>query len=357
LRFEQITFTRFIAAISVVVFHVGLSIYPFSSSNLNFIFGRANIAVSYFFILSGFIMIIAYNKSSKIKILDFYKNRIARIYPVFIISVLLMALFFFFIEHFRELLAYNDSFLCLSGIQAWIPQKALVCNFPSWSLSVELFFYALFPLLYNKVYQKVPLKIVAAFIIVFWVISQVFFYKFTKTAFFAENLPATYNFALYFPLMHLNQFLMGNLGGLFFVRYLYAKQGKYDLHILFCLVLFYLSFKYPTSLDYHNGLLAVLFIPIIILIVLNTGFITKIFQLKPFVFLGEISYSIYILQWPLWLWVNKSLEHYQIVDKTVVFYIYILILIAFSSLCCVLIEKPITRWLKNKRQSLKGKPA
>ncbi|MDW5290748.1 hypothetical protein [Formosa sp. PL04] len=60
MRLEQITFTRFLAAISIVIFHHGKNIFPFNQEGVSFIIKQANIGVSYFFILSGFVMVIAY---------------------------------------------------------------------------------------------------------------------------------------------------------------------------------------------------------------------------------------------------------------------------------------------------------
>jgi hypothetical protein len=66
MRIEQLTFTRFIAAVAVVIFHFGREVFPFQHPILQPLVLSANIGVSYFFILSGFVMIIAYNKQPNI---------------------------------------------------------------------------------------------------------------------------------------------------------------------------------------------------------------------------------------------------------------------------------------------------
>ena len=90
MRIEQLTFTRFLAAISIVIFHYGDQIFLFNNKYVQFIFGQANIGVSYFFILSGFVMIIAYNTNSKINFFQYLKNRLARIYPVYLFAIFLL---------------------------------------------------------------------------------------------------------------------------------------------------------------------------------------------------------------------------------------------------------------------------
>jgi peptidoglycan/LPS O-acetylase OafA/YrhL len=87
MRIEQLTFTRFIAAVSIVIFHFGSGRFPLNILYPQFIFKQANVSVSYFFILSGFVMIVAYHKNSNIDFIAYMKNRFARIYPVYFIAI------------------------------------------------------------------------------------------------------------------------------------------------------------------------------------------------------------------------------------------------------------------------------
>jgi len=48
MRIEQLTFTRFLAAISIVIYHYGKNIFPFNHEITSFIFRQANLGVSYF---------------------------------------------------------------------------------------------------------------------------------------------------------------------------------------------------------------------------------------------------------------------------------------------------------------------
>ena len=59
MKLEQLTFTRYIAALSVVFFHYGAWVFPANIPWLNPILAAGPIAVSYFYVLSGFIMAIA----------------------------------------------------------------------------------------------------------------------------------------------------------------------------------------------------------------------------------------------------------------------------------------------------------
>lgn len=96
MRIEQLTFTRFIAAIAIVIFHFGKESYLFNSDYVSFIFRQAHLGVSYFFILSGFVMIIAYGNKKNINFIEYIKNRLARIYPVYLLAIVLFLSVTFF---------------------------------------------------------------------------------------------------------------------------------------------------------------------------------------------------------------------------------------------------------------------
>lgn len=98
MRIDQLTFTRFIAAILMAIFHFEKESPLFNNSYLDFIIRKANIGVSYFFVLSGFVMIIAYSNQKKIYWKTYLKNRFARIYPIYFSSLLLVLFGQFFIK-------------------------------------------------------------------------------------------------------------------------------------------------------------------------------------------------------------------------------------------------------------------
>jgi len=344
MRIDQITFTRFLAAMAIVVFHYGNNIFPFDSDSVSFLFTQAYIGVSYFFILSGFVMIIAYGNKPNINTLEYYKNRFARIYPIYFLAILLV------LFHRHISLSYTkiyDVILNILAVQAWVPGKALSINTPGWSLSVEFLFYAIFPFLFNFIYNnrnRVKKSIIPIVLIFF--ISQFLLQWFVRSNYY-EGFPSkSHDLIHYFPLMHLNEFLMGNLAGLLYINKLKEKKRNYDILILVVLALIVLAFKYPMGLNYHDGLMAVLFIPLILLISLNNGIITSILKIKFFVFLGEISFGIYILQLPIFLWCSYMFSYLAIVDKTIIFYSSVLILIGISSISYILIETPLRNMIK-----------
>lgn len=337
MRVDQITFTRFLAAISIVIYHFGQQSFFYNNVITGVLLKHANIGVSYFFVLSGFVMILAY-KSLHVNPLKYYINRFARVYPVLFFSLLLLLFIKIILSKHIDITQLALSIFCL---QAWVDGYALTLNGPAWSLSVEFFFYALFPLLLLS-YEKIPLLKITVYALLFWLVSQFVFHLL-----FYNNYAINYFF--YNPLLHLNEFVVGNLAGLIFV----SKKQMLDNVviklsfgltpvIIFLLVIIYLLLYFSLPVNYHNGLLAVLFAFLIIALSLDKGIISNLFGTKVFVFLGEISYSIYILQLPV-----KSLT--DIVSKILKlnfgFTGYLVILIISSSLTYLIIEKPVRSFI------------
>ncbi len=345
MRIEQLTFTRFIAAIAIVIFHYGKGSFLFNNKYVSFIFEQANIGVSYFFVLSGFVMIIAYNNNTFINSLSYLKNRFARVYPVYFLAILLTV-----VIYFTNGIKVLDLFLNLFMIQAWFPDKALTVNFPGWSLSVEMFFYISFPFLFNWFYKNGYKKRLAFYILFFWLLSQILFHFLLKDNSIMIT-PFSKNDFYYIPLLHFNEFLVGNLAGLFFIDKLKDKKGNYSVYIMIIFLLLILLLRYPFGFEYHNGLLCVLFIPLIFFVSLNQDYLNTLLNKRIFIFLGEISFGIYILQRPIWKILSPHIfEKYLGLDKekdfTTSFFIRFFLLIFISSLSYLYFETPIRNKIK-----------
>jgi len=336
-KISQITFTRFVAAMAIVISHFNKDLFLYKIDYISNLFLRANVGVSYFFILSGFIMIIAYHKKDKIDYLEFYKNRFARIYPLYMLGFLL-----YFVTRY-EMFDWYKLVLYGLGIQSWIPGEAMILNFPGWSISVEFFFYLLFPFLYNYFYSKKN-KTIWIFAIGLWLITQVFSNLYPVYRAYEGPHTKSHEFLFYFPFWHLNEFLIGNLAGIFFVRN--YKQKNYDRQVIVVFLLILVSLMF-VPLFYHNGLMALLFVPAIILISANNGRVSRFFSLKPLEYLGEISYGIYITHIPVLYLVREFLEwqHYTF-SIDIVFVIYIIVMLFSSAIFYQFIEKPMRDLLR-----------
>lgn len=151
---SQLTFTRFIAAVAIVFFHYRQGVFTTNIDFIEQIKSNLNLGVSYFYVLSGFVMMLAYGNRPSVNSRSYYINRFARIYPLHIFASLIVIIVSILISlnyleyyHFPQVRVLIEHVFL---IQAWFPQDALTLNFVSWSISVEAFFYICFPFLFNN---------------------------------------------------------------------------------------------------------------------------------------------------------------------------------------------------------------
>jgi peptidoglycan/LPS O-acetylase OafA/YrhL len=338
MRLEQLTFTRFIAAVSIVFFHYGQKLYPINSEGFKFIIGQANTGVSYFFILSGFVMMIAYQQNERIAVWAYYKNRFARIYPVYLIGLLCVWPMDHLLNNVPSLMTHV--FL----VQAFFPEWVLDYNLPAWSVSVELFFYALFPILFNLLYRKRHWwKGIGISVLLFWLISQgILHYLLNQIT--ADKVPMySESFVFYSPLLHLNEFLLGNISAMIFIRYYRTHSKDYTMALLGIVCLMIVALKFNTVFNFHNGLLAVFFVPFILALSLNTGKINTWLARPLLVYLGDISYRLYIYQYPIFHYCKGIQTGSTWLD----FLIKFVLLIAVSALSYTYVETPLRKRIKD----------
>ena len=70
-------------------------------------------------------------------------------------------------------------------------------------------------------------------------------------------------------------------------------------------------------------------------------------------FLGEISYSIYILQKPIFYCAKWIMKYLNINNGTIVFYSALFILIIISGVSFKYFETPLRRKINRKRRAMK----
>ncbi len=357
---DQITFTRFVAALTVVFFHYGQNIFP---ANIPFLFENVTagpIAVGYFYVLSGFIMAIAYYKPETdhttlpaINKRKYWIARFARIYPVYILALLIIVA-----AKFRTLADnYAVLPLHLAMLQAWIPGYPITLNTPGWSLSVEAFFYLCFPFLLNHVHDKGTKKLIIACALL-WLLTQlVLMLAINSEAYQPKN--HLHDFVYYNPLMHINSFIAGMLTGVFFKRLNQADPIKNStptrwLLFSFFLIIFliwarpYLETMTGLNIAYTNGLMAPAFLLFIVLLGQDRGIISSLLKHRWLILLGEASYSLYILQKPIHGLYDKIITPRLPLSETLHFYIFLLLLIALSILSFKYFETPMRRYLRRR---------
>jgi peptidoglycan/LPS O-acetylase OafA/YrhL len=325
------------------VFHYGKNIYPFNHEAIEYLFNQAYFGVSYFFILSGFVMIVAYGNSDKIEFGDYIKRRFARIYPVYGLAIIIL-LTYFIILH--RPINFIGLVLNIALVQSWIPGEALSFNSPGWSLSVEMFFYFSFPFLFNLFYKKYNLDKLILIVSTFFIFSQIVLHTLLYSTFYKGFPSKSHDLIFYFPLMHFSEFLIGNIAGMLFLKG--PSSRNFDFPIIGLIVLMVILLRFQIGVNYHNGMLAFIFIPLITLLSSNSGVLTRIFSMKVPVFLGEISYGIYILQKPTFDWINLIMRFLNINNSILIFYSGLGALIITSAISFKYIEAPLRRIISKK---------
>ncbi|MEP6870904.1 MAG: acyltransferase [Anaerolineaceae bacterium] len=144
-RLDSLTGLRFFAAFPVVMHHFT------SFAQLPLIWhwaGFGSTGVSFFFVLSGFVLTWSFVPGDTAP--RFYWRRFARVWPLHLVTTLLAVPVFYM---WRDVpMDWTGVILSLFLLHAWVPAVNIYFagNPASWSLSCELFFYAIHPFLVRK---------------------------------------------------------------------------------------------------------------------------------------------------------------------------------------------------------------
>ncbi len=307
-----LTALRFVAAAYVLAFHfAGHEVGRAAMPDAVFL-GYSG--VTFFFLLSGFILAYNYQRvdlSPRAARLRFLRARVARVYPVYLLGLAIGLPWFVVwtakvVPPLQTLMA-SGAVLAPLGLHAWVPGAACSLDCPSWSVSAELFFYALFPLLLPPALGRPGLTALAT--LAAWAAS-------TALAILAWNrfapglsliAPTTDAATLlaqaikYNPLLRLPEFVAGLL---LFVLW---RRVRLPLPLLLAaagaaaLILVAGVGTIPEPLM-HNGLTALVWAPVILAgAQVRTGPLTAGW----FVFLGRISFALYLLHVPAYAFVSS----------------------------------------------------
>jgi len=229
-RLPALTSLRFLAAFHVALFHMNEIGVLQGPPWLKVFAGIGYVGVSFFFVLSGFILVYTY-AGRNIVLRDFWQTRFARIYPAYLFALLLTSPFWIIgaLKMHVPFFAFGERHFALTSalvvllLQSWVPGAALSWNAVSWSLSVEALFYLIFPFVLLR-FGKFSRKVLWTTIPVCWLaglaISGGFLAMRPAGAPYVSSADwsAAVNFVKFFPLVRLPEFLMGMACGFLFLR-------------------------------------------------------------------------------------------------------------------------------------------
>jgi peptidoglycan/LPS O-acetylase OafA/YrhL len=148
-KVHPLTSIRFFAAFYVVLYHTRWGVTPGSALDQSLSMGTAS--VSFFFLLSGYILALVYLRDGQpVPKRKFYVARFARIYPLYFASLVAdtpFAISFRVAQYGLKHAIERIAVLFAGSIvmqQMWLQASAGI-NGPGWSLCVETVFYLSFP--------------------------------------------------------------------------------------------------------------------------------------------------------------------------------------------------------------------
>lgn len=305
-RLPALTGLRIFAALAVYFSHVGV---PHNAPKVLATFMEAGYAgVTIFFVLSGFVLAVNYFRQMTslhiVPAYNYFIARIARVYPLYV-----LLLFYFVVSMHAHGESVTGWWQNLLVIQTWSPDIARAYSFdaPSWSVSVEFFLYACFPLLIPLFAR---LRSVRSILTAAGVVTAAMF---ALTAWFALSGkghlsmldPASAHRWLYrTPLTRLGDFALGILAAqLFTLTRSDPRVERWSRRLApACAVLIVALMCWPTlfftawSWDFAYAIPGVVLI--FALAAAPAGWLAKLLSIGAIVLLGEASYAFYLVHDP-----------------------------------------------------------
>lgn len=343
---------RAIAVISVIIYHL----------NENWLSGGF-LGVDIFFVISGFLItgiIITEIQQNSFSFKQFYTRRIKRIYPAFITAMALVSFIasvIFIYNDFNQLrktielaIAFLSNFY-LGLTQGYFDLSANenpVLHI--WSLAVEEQYYLIFPFILILAYKKFR-EIKVLFIITLILFFILLATSFVSANFYKEVLhqPNIY----YLSNLRFPELLVGSLLAIYHNlsnKVQLSKQVNNILAILSTLLLFSCLFLMNNNIAYIPGITLILpciFTALIIHTTSQNNIVKLCLSNKAIVFIGKISYSLYLYHWIFIAFAYYITGEKQINNQSIA----IVLTIIFSVLSYYLIEQPIRKSKLNFKQS------
>ncbi|MDF2523220.1 MAG: acyltransferase [Clostridiales bacterium] len=316
---DVLTSFRFIAAFFVFLHHT-----------INSGLGFGERGVTYFFILSGFILAYRYyekfyQRLEARDVLSFYSSRLSRIYPVHLLTFI-VAIIFILIAPSHFYLRNAPANLLL--MQSLFPKDVFTFNPAAWSLSVEMTFYIIFPFLIfalSKVILRSKHVSDIRFSTLFTLLILILLVQAAVVLYVKDTQPPM---SLRWWLMYVSPFRATDfsIGVILSLIYMKCKKGRifignsgasakqnlvFTLFEIAAVLLVLVSFFKPIY-KLNAAMFSVNYVPSLAFLILvfsfQNGFLSKVLKHKAFVFLGEISFSFFMLHYFVMAFFHETLN-------------------------------------------------
>lgn len=313
-KLKPLTSLRFFAAFAIVLHHVNGSFGVPQIAGVNLAAG-----VSFFFVLSGFILTYVYpDLPSRAVTFQFLIARIARVWPAYIVG---MVVALFINPEQRSLMTMNLPTHLLTNIlmiQTWVPLNWYNFSFdgPEWSISTEFAFYLLFPFLLINLRRTWWIKLILSFLLILALVETCVILHAQPSKSQFDGI-TTYAIFYLHPIVRVFEFIVGMCAAVVwtkvkpFLKMPVLLGTLVEIGALLSVAFYtpvagilyqYVSFLHsePATVWYnYQGALILPFALVIFVMASELGWIGRALSISPLVILGEISYSIYILHVPI----------------------------------------------------------
>ena len=314
-RKDHIDFLRFIAVISVILFHFQLDFFQG---------GFAGVDV--FFVISGFLIskqIIKKQSSSTFSYASFYKRRFLRLYPSLLFTVFLTYTLSIFIlsPTFFKNLSYStissyfvySNFYFLLQADYFNLTNHLKPLLHTWSLSIEEQFYFLWPILTAIYIRYKKFNVIIFITTLSFLLNILYVFEFS----FLDQIPYLKNLSKSSQVFYLLPFRIYELGiGAIAAIYEDKFPKKHSNLYSFVSILIIITYMFMDIKDvYIPGIYCLplcLATAVFILSADSNKIIAKLYT-KPIKYIAVSSYSLYLIHWPIIVLANHIYKEFSLV--------------------------------------------
>jgi peptidoglycan/LPS O-acetylase OafA/YrhL len=307
-KIDALTPLRFIACMAIITCHsrghFGLPTdlgapYQFTQS------------VSFFFVLSGFIMAFVYpNLDGAGATGKYWLARFARIWPLHLIILLFYVLLLPELSHYDLFPTIANMLL----VQSWFPNQAWFFSFNSvtWSIGTECFFYIAFPFLIKNFEKNWPWKLGFSFLLAMGMIQLA---NFLHAPSVSPDQVSVHGLIYINPLSRLFEFVVGMTAAGFYRKYVANRHASQFVGLgfeVFAIALLVVLCGNTAKIAHwfsrlplieeggrmwiaDCGISVITCMLLILVMAWGRGPISRLLASKPLVLLGEMSFSVYLL--------------------------------------------------------------
>ncbi|SHE55533.1 acyltransferase family protein [Pedobacter caeni] len=360
----SLTALRGIAALLVAVFHFEMAAARFVPAAQSMFFEKCYLMVDLFFIMSGFIMMHVYSNHFKNNIQastlkNFLVARFARVYPLHLFSLLLLVVIV------RWLTDWGNPPILLEQPSDILPNifllhsfgftKIYSWNIPSWSISAEWAAYLLFPVIALCINKKKTISVILLIILVVVAYYSIMYVLPRKNP-INPLIPVPHNLNTTFDYGYIRGIAGFTAGVLVYLIYElrdFRKAFSSDMVSLLVIIGIILSLHFSLN----DGITVSLFAILVLSITVNTGRIASFCNRKFMQFLGNISYSVYLMQiflqepfshgmyLPGTIGVGRGKQNIEFFSGAMYCMIYLILLVLLSYITYQWVERPCRKFI------------